>query len=413
MALNRFFGLSPELPRELRSNIIHYYFDISWWGLYGGATAAFLTIYATRLRATPAQIGLLSALPAGITLLLSLPFANLVLRMGAHRATWIGAFFARFPFLFYALLPFFFQEAGQVRSILVIAVLMTIPNTLIGIAFSHLMMEAIPPHWRGMVVGVRNALFSSISFLVTVISGQILTRLAFPVGYQVLFVIGFIGGVATTYHLYKIRPLGNSPARTLAAASQPVRQFPSYLPRIDAPGRRYMRVLGILFLFNATNNMVGPLVPGLLVNKLRLSDAWISTGTAASSLIVFSISLFIAHLTRRTGNRGGTAIGSLLIAAQAVVLALARTPGDYLLSVAIGGIGSGILSTAQYNYHLDNVPENDRPVWLSWSLMLGNTALLIGSLGGPLLATRTGTPLALIVFGAFRLLMGLVILRWG
>ncbi len=299
------------------------------------------------------------------------------------------------------------------RAILVIAVLMTIPNTLIGIAFSHLMMEAIPPHWRGMVVGVRNALFSSISFLVTVISGQILTRLAFPVGYQVLFVIGFIGGVATTYHLYKIRPLGNSPARTLAAASQPVRQFPSYLPRIDAPGRRYMRVLGILFLFNATNNMVGPLVPGLLVNKLRLSDAWISTGTAASSLIVFSISLFIAHLTRRTGNRGGTAIGSLLIAAQAVVLALARTPGDYLLSVAIGGIGSGILSTAQYNYHLDNVPENDRPVWLSWSLMLGNTALLIGSLGGPLLATRTGTPLALIVFGTFRLLMGLVILRWG
>ncbi len=89
MALNRFFGLSPELPRELRSNIIHYYFDISWWGLYGGATAAFLTIYATRLRATPAQIGLLSALPAGITLLLSLPFANLVLRMGAHRATWM------------------------------------------------------------------------------------------------------------------------------------------------------------------------------------------------------------------------------------------------------------------------------------------------------------------------------------
>src|SRR5512141_358671 len=72
--LARFFRLPADLPVALRSNIIHYYFDISWWGLYAGATAAFLTIYAARIGASAAQIGLLSALPAAISLALSLPF---------------------------------------------------------------------------------------------------------------------------------------------------------------------------------------------------------------------------------------------------------------------------------------------------------------------------------------------------
>ena len=52
------YGLPPELTPELRYNFIHYYFDIAWWGLYTGGTAAFLTIYAARVGATPAEIGL-------------------------------------------------------------------------------------------------------------------------------------------------------------------------------------------------------------------------------------------------------------------------------------------------------------------------------------------------------------------
>jgi ketol-acid reductoisomerase len=65
-------------------------------------------------------------------------------------------------------------------------------------------------------------------------------------------------------------------------------------------------------------------------------------------------------------------------------LAFAHGPGMYLLSVVIGGIGTGIQSTAQYNYHLENVPADSRATWLSWNQMLGNAAILLGSLVGPL-----------------------------
>ncbi len=415
MTLAKLFGLPVGSVPGLRANIIHYYFDIGWWGLYAGATAAFLSIYAARIGATPAQIGLLTALPSAISLTLSLPFAEIVRRLGAHRATWAAALVSRSMFLLYALLPFFFKAPAQVNAILVIGALMAVPNTLLGISFNQLLMEAVTPDWRGTVVGVRNACFSIITFLVTMISGQILTRVAFPLGYQVIFVIGFVGGIATAFHLYKVRPLNrpNGPAARRLPGELPTRRLPRYLPAVDGAGRHYIRVLAILFLFNITNNMIAPLVPGVLVNSLALSDAWISIGTAANNLIVFIISLNIARLTRRTGNRGATALGSALLAGQALALALAVGPAGYLASVVAGGLGTGVLITAQFNYHLDNVPENDRSAWLSWSLLMGNSALLLGSLLGPLLAGWTGVLLALGLFAGLRLVMSLVIFRWG
>ena len=432
MNLTRFFRLPADLPPWLRSNITHYYADISWWGLYAGATAAFLSIYAARIGATPTQIGLLTALPAAVTLLLSLPFAGVVQRMGAHRATWVGAFVARFMLLSYVLLPFFLVESAQVTAILVIASLMSIPNTLTGISFNQLFIEALPPDWRGPVVGTRNAFFSMITFVVTLISGQILTHLIFPVGYQVVFFIGFFGAFLTSYQLFRVCPMA-SVSRPVALLNAPppglTRRLPTrvgllargkrIIPTVDAQGRRYLRVISLLFLFNMVNNMATPLVPEVLVNTLRLSDATIAVGTAGNSLIIFILSLSMVRLSRssRAGlvanYRAGTAIGAVLVGFQAVVLALATNEALYFLSVLVGGIGSGILLTAQFNYHLENIPETDRPVWLSWNLLLGNAALLLGALVGPLFAGQFGVPVALLGFGALRFSMGLVLLKAG
>jgi hypothetical protein len=73
---------------------------------------------------------------------------------------------------------------------------------------------------------------------------------------------------------------------------------------------------------------------------------------------------------------------------------------------------SNIVLIMQLNDHLENVPENERSAWLSWNLLLGNAKLLLGSLGGPLLA-GVCVPLALGIFAVFRLLTGLLIYRWG
>jgi MFS family permease len=410
MTFSRLFRFSPALSDDLKSNFIHYFWDIAWWGLYTGGTASFLNIYAVRCGATPEQIGWLTALPALVSLLLALPFGRILQKYSAKRATLWSCFGQRILFVVYALLPWILPSGLQVGAILVLAVISAVPTTVVGISFTQLLISAIPSGYRGMVVGTRIAIWSMVSFLMTMLSGQILTLMAFPGGYQVVFFIGFIGGIMTLYHLAKVRVLADP---EIPAAGHPPAHERKLLPVVDARGRSYIRVIAILFLFNMTGNMVAPLVPDLLVNHLSLSDETISIGTAAGSMLVFIVSILVARMTRRIGNRMSTAVGAILLAFQSIALALAQDVTLYFVAVLVGGIAAGILNVAQYNYHLDNVPQAEQSTWLSWNMLLGNAAVLLGSLAGPLAARVGGAPAALICFGVLRFVMGLIILRWG
>jgi MFS family permease len=410
MTFSRLLRFPPALSDDLKSNFIQYFWDIAWWGLYTGGTASFLNIYAVRCGATPEQIGLLTALPALVSLLLALPFGRILQKYSAKRATLWSCFGQRILFVVYALLPWILPSGLQVGAILVLAVISAVPTTVVGISFTQLLISAIPSGYRGMVVGTRIAIWSMVSFLMTMLSGQILTLMAFPGGYQVVFFIGFIGGIMTLYHLAKVRVLAGP---EIPAANQSTVRGKKLFPVVDTRGRSYIRVIAILFLFNMTGNMIAPLVPDLLVNQLFLSDKTISIGTAAGSMLVFIISMLVARMTRRIGNRMSTAVGAILLAFQSIALALAQDVTLYFVAVLVGGIALGILNVAQYNYHLDNVPQAEQSTWLSWNMLLGNAAILLGSLAGPLAARVGGAPAALICFGVLRFVMGLIILRWG
>jgi MFS family permease len=409
-ALRGYFSFPPTLSATLKRNMVAYFWDIGWWGLYVGSTVSFLTIYATRSGATPEQIGLLTALPAIVSLILSLPVGWLLQRFSAGRATVLSAFYSRILFVVYALLPWILPAQLQIQALLGLAVVIAIPTTVINISFSQFFMEAIPSEWRGAVVGTRNAIMSLVSFPVTLVCGQILTWLDFPVGYQIVFFIGFVGGIMTVRALSQVR--------SLPLPSEPI--FNPFLvekrrwfPKIDHHAFYYIRVVSLLFLFNLTNNMMIPLVPDLLVRHLRLSEGVIGIGTALANLLVFLVSLTIARITRRTGNRKATSFGAILLAANAVFLALAQDIILYIAAIVVGGIASGILGSAQYNYHLDNLPQTDRPSWLSWNLFLGNMAILVGALVGPALAQWSGTPTTLLAIAGLRILIGLGILWLG
>ena len=58
-----------DVPEIYRNNFLHLFLDIAWFGVLSGSAINFLNVYATRLGATPVQIGLLSATTAVINLL--------------------------------------------------------------------------------------------------------------------------------------------------------------------------------------------------------------------------------------------------------------------------------------------------------------------------------------------------------
>ena len=396
------------VPEALRHNFFHMYLDIASWGFYTGSTIVFLTVYAARAGATTQQIGLMSAGPALISLILSIPAGLFARRYVPKQIVTVSAFIARMLLLGYVVIPLLPDENLRINALLVLTALIAIPNTLLNITFGPFLMSVIPSDWRGTVVSLRNAIMSVLSFVVTLVCGQILTGMDFPYGYQVVFFIGFLGALGTVYAISRTRVLNPDGIPALGKASPGL-----LLPRIDASAQCYIIIALLLFALNATTFMAAPVLPELYVNEIRLSDAVISVGAALTSMIVFVISLFVARLTRRVGNRQGTVIGVAVFAAQTILLALARDAGGFLAASAVGGVASGILSAAQYNYHLDNLPREEQTVWIAWSTLLGNIAALLGSLAGPALADTIGIPWVLGGLALLRLLIGLAIFVWG
>lgn len=407
--ITRLFRSSQPVPRELTSNFFHLYLDMSWWGLYAGSTVTFLNVYAVRVGATPVEIGWLAAAPALITMLFSLPGGRLVNRLPATKTTAISAFLARFLFLGYALIPLLVPQSLQVKAIFIVTLVLAVPNTIVFISFNKFFVEAVPSEWRGMVVGRRNALYSIISFLTALLCGQILSSMAFPLGYEIVFAIGFLGGIMTVNHISRVKTTDP----ILPPSQSPAHQKRRLLPEVDGQARRYIKVVGLLFFFNTVNSMLGPLLPEFTVHSLRLTDGMISVASAVSSMLVFMVSLFVGRLTNRIGNRRGTAWGAMLLSVNTLILVFTHSVSLFLVSVVIGGIASGVLNAAQYNFNLDNVPLKNRGDWFGWNVLAGNASILVGSVVGPLIARAMDIPSAFLVFAVLRLLGGLMILWWG
>ncbi len=271
-----------------------------------------------------------------------------------------------------------------------------------------MMIEAVPFEWRAYVVGGRNGLLSIITVIVTLVSGQILNRLPFPTGYQVIFGLGFMGAAMSSLHLFLLRDKG-----------APLVQTPSlsggWLPHfeLNPKNKKYIRILFFLFCFHTTQWLVIPIVPLFSVNFLHLSDVQISLGNGMFNLIVFFGSFSLSRISNRFGNHRATAYSALGMAIFPVILALSRGFGLYMTAQFVGGVVWSILAGALFNYLAENVPDENRASAVSLYIFVSNGSILIGSLLGPFISDQVGYPTALIAFGALRVISGLAILRWG
>ena len=186
-----------SVPRELRWNFIHLYFDIGWFGLLSGSAVNFITVYAVRIGATNTQVGMLAATGALISLIVALPAGRLIETRHTGRTTFWSSVLFRLGYLTWIFLPWAFGSQGQIWTLIFINLLMGIPLTVLGVGFSAFFAEAVPIEWRAHVTGVRNAVQAVVFMASSLASGYLLDFLPFPIGYQVIFLIGFIGAAMT------------------------------------------------------------------------------------------------------------------------------------------------------------------------------------------------------------------------
>jgi MFS family permease len=407
------------IPREFRSNFLHLYLDIGWYGVLSGSAISFLNIYAARIGATGFQIGLLGAISAAVNLFLAIPAGRWLETQPTGRAVFWSAVFYRIGYIPFIFLPQLQNEQAQIFAIIIITFLMAIPLTPIGVGFNALFAESVPAEYRAHVAGLRNVMLSITFMLTSLLSGYILDQTTFPFGYQIVFAIGVLGAVMSSFHLYFVRPI-QVDSLTISPQPRPDPGKKALSPRnlfsslrVDIWKTPFRSVLLALFAFHFTQYLAVPIFPIYNVNVLRLSDDNIGIGTALFYLTVLLGSTQIRKLAQAFGNKSLTGWSVAGLALYPLLLAISRNAPHFYMVSLIGGLGFAIVSGSYANYMLESIPAHDRPSHLAWYTIILNVAVLIGSLGGPVIADFMGLSGALVLFGVLRLLAGIFILKRG
>ena len=430
--------LDSTVPSEYRSNFFHLYMDVAWYGVLNASALTFLSVFAARQGGTPFQVGLLTAGPAVMNLLVAMPIGHWLKRQPIGRAVFWTSIAHRLFYLLWIPLPMLLPPPQQVWALIGLTLMMSVPGAALVIGFNALFAEAVPPTWRGHVAGIRNALLAIASIASALVCGRILTTMPFPLGYQVVFSIGAVAALMSSFHLWFVRPLEDksSPASARATTELPnghgqpnrhmrahlttrarglLRVLVSDLLRIEILREPFARVLIVLFAFHITQFVAVPVVPVFMVKILHLQDQQIGLATAVFWLSAFVSSTQLANLCRVKGHQAATGIGAMLMAFYPGLMVFGVSLGmaAVLAASCLGAIGYAWMSGAFLNYILERAPQHDRPPYLAWYNIVFNAAILLGSLLGPFTATSLGFIPALALFAVARVVAGLFIIKRG
>ncbi|MCU0613244.1 MAG: MFS transporter [Candidatus Eisenbacteria bacterium] len=419
-----------RIPHEHRSNFRNLYWDITWFGVSAASAMAFLSVYAARLSATELQIGLISAGPAAVNVLFTLPSGWWIERRPVGSAVFWTSLFHRVFYFLWILVPLL--AAHQVKVLIWLVLAMSVPGTALAVGFNALFAAAVPPEFRGHVVGVRNGLFALAFIVVSLLAGRILDTVAFPLSYQIVFAVGAVGAAMSSVHLYRIRipsearPFVPRASGDLAwpgmvrlvvdglrpgAAQRVLVRKPAALIRAELLKGSYGALMGAVFALHVALFLAVPLFPIHWVRNLGLSDGQIGLGTATFYVSVLAGSALLSRLVARIGNQRLSAVGVLFMSTYPALMGASSGLELFLGASALGGFGWSLVGGALTNYVLEKVPSDDRPAHLAWYNMAMNAGLLCGSLLGPMIALPMGMVPALMVFAVCRLASAALIWR--
>lgn len=419
-------NLNKDVPEEYRREFGHLYMDILWFGILNGSSISFITIYFARIHGTGTQIGLLGAIPAIVSLIFTLPVGSWLQYGNTNLKVINASFIHRIFYLLWIPIPLLFINKTQIEILLIITFIMSFPGTILQVRFNSLFAESVPANFRGYVAGVRNALFAVVSILATLLSGQILIRLSFPVNYLVVFGIGFIGAMMSSVHLWLLirerKVMKNQPVldqKKLSESRKSLKDVIKWvgLYRFNWPdykkNKHFYLVMALLFLFHIAQYLCIPVFPIFWVNNLHLSDSIISMGTGAFFVTVFIGSTQISKLSVKYGNKNIVGIGAVMMAMYPGIMAFSKGITLYIIASLVGGLAWAFVGGLLLNYLLEKIPEENRPPFLAIYNLVFYAAVLIGSLSGPEIGKIVGLPIALLLFGLLRLSAGAAILWKG
>ncbi|TAK11768.1 MAG: MFS transporter [Anaerolineae bacterium] len=412
-----------------KHNFHHLYWDVFWWGALAGSTLAFLPVFLARLNATSFEVGLLTAGPAVVSIIISMLAGRLMRGRDILRVTRVTSILHRLGYVLLVPLPWLLGAREQVWAALGLTLLFSFPGTVISISFNAMFADLVAAEWRPHVVGRRNALLSLSMTFGTLGCGWLLDALVFPLNYQLVFAIGVFGAALSSYHLWRLMPVNEVPLRL----GKPMRDFarqgwvmvgdavrsPTGLRYLLRQSGKTMLPLELLrtpfgpfifsyFIFYMFQYVSVPIFPLYYVQTLDLTDGVISLGYAVFHVAMMASSMALGWVNQRMNSHRVLTVSALLYCVYPLFMGLANGPGMVILASVLGGLVWGIGNGQMVSVLMDRTPEDERPAYMALHNLILNVGILGGSFIGPFVGLFLGLRGAVLAGAALRLAAGVV-----
>jgi len=393
-------------------NIVHFTIDTALQGLMMGGIFGFISVFAVRLGASNFMVSLLTSLPALVMAVSSIPAGRIVERQrDLVRYTNRVRISHRAFFLLIAILPFFVDK-GLVEIIVLIWAIKSIPATLLESSWMAVVAEVIPPERRARVNGMRWAILSVVTAISTATFGYVLDRLPFPLNYQIVFFVSFVGGMAGIYFFGQLRIPENIPPERKKAGENiaPQRRARAYLHAMNVPNFVRYEIGATVLRFGV--NLPSALYTIYWIRNLGASDLWIGWQATVGKLALIVGYIVWGRLISRKGYRAPLLICATLLGLYPVLTGLAPDQLWLPIIAIVQGFFTTGVDIAFFDTLLAVSPTERRPSFIALNTMLASLTIFVAPLVGNFLADWVGIPTVFYIAGGFHILTALLFWRF-
>lgn len=388
-----------DMSKKNDRNAVYLVAEIFFASIMGGASA-FNAAFAVRLGASNSQIGLLNSIPALLALLVSIP-AGRFLQKKTKPKPWLltSLTLSRVGMLLVALSPFAHLNGSAGLLVVTILVVMSMPASFFNVGFIPMLAEVIPEENRATVFTARNMIAGATTSVAVFLFGQWLSRIAFPINYQIMFTFGWAISMLSYFFLSKLQVPDSKPVPQLERTNLGVRDQWNALRQAFKNEPAFMRITRNTILLSIGLWIATPLYILFFVRSLGASDAWIGLQNTVGNLATIFGYAISRWVLARWGEPMTLKRAAITLGSYPFLVGIFQNLTLILLAVALNSIFSAGFNLSQLNQLIKAMPEEKRPEYTALYYTIVNVGAFIFPLVGVALASIFGFSYTLIACG--------------
>lgn len=397
-------GILSYLPEdaELRHNARQSLLDGMAYSVMPGFFNPFVSVFAIALGATNYMVGLLASLPA-LTGILGQAVGAYMANRSPRRLPVVlwWAFFNRIFFLLFALLPFL--PVPRAWVFIAGVIIMNLPGSAAGLAWTSLMGKIFPPETRGQLFGERNAITGAVTIASTAVGGLLLAAIKFPYNYTFLNLVSFVFLMVSLYFLSTLheKPSGD-PDGTGSRAARGGKGMVAVAKQMYE-NRPYVTFVASMIVLQFGMAMPAAVYPILLVRMLHFSTAWIGAMATAGGLSSVLMYRFWGRFADRHGHRRTLTISTLVFPLGSLAYVFVHAPYTPSFIEFVFGMFAAGFNLSVFNYVLELAPPESSPTYIAAYNIATSLVVLVAPLVGVYVLTIASAHAALVAASVARL----------